>query len=210
MNVLTETDIANNALDIVGGLNIQNIDDTNNPNAVLCRRHFGQCLTAELDKFEWSFAYRITTAEPVDLTTYPELAISGYHAYVLPSGFSRLSQQFFSERYPYRADQYSLGHAYFLANGCLYTRFPIYEIPYCTNYVEISKWPALFCDVMASALAIRIARKIMGTDADIAFLTQLYNKEVSAARRQQLLQMEPSATGTTTTQDARLFYGFRF
>jgi hypothetical protein len=74
----------------------------------------------------------------------------------------------------------------------------------------MQKWPALFCDVVSAALALRIARKIMGADADIAFLNQIYNKEVSTARRQQLLQMEPSATGTTETQDARIWYGFWF
>lgn len=208
INTLTETDIANNALDHVGGLNINSIDDTNNPNAVLCKRHYGQCVKAELDKFEWMFAYKVTKALPVDIEAYPEAAIGGYIAYHLPPDFSRLSQYFFSERYPYRNMQYDLGHTYFLTSQYLYTRFPIDTIPYVSNNVSMEKWPTLFCDVMSIALAIRIARKIMGADADIAFLTQIYNKDVSAARRQQLLQMEPSATGTTITQDARLFYGW--
>lgn len=208
INTLTETDIANNALDHVGGLNIQDINDTNNPNALLCKRHYGQCVKAELDKFEWLFAYKVIKALPVDIETYPEVAIPGYIAYHLPPDFSRLSQYFFNEHYPYRNDQYIMGHTYFLTSEYLYTRFPIDTIPYVSNNVPMEKWPTLFCDVMSIALAIRIARKIMGADADIAFLTQVYNKEVSTARRQQLLQMEPSATGTTITQDARIFYGW--
>lgn len=206
-NILTETDIANNALDHVGGLNIQNINDTNNPNAVLCKRHYGQCVKAELDKYEWMFAYKLTRALPVDLEAYPEAEIEGYYAYHLPADFSRLSQYFFGERYPYRNNQYEPGHTYFVTSKYLYTRFPIKNIPYVSNTVNIADYPALFCDVLSAALAVRIARKIMGADADIAFLTQIYNKDVSTARRQQLLQMEPSATGTTITQDARLFYG---
>lgn len=205
-NTLTQTDIANNALDHVGGLNIQNIDDTTNPNAQLCKRHFGQCVRAELDKYEWSFAYKVEKALPVDLEAYPKAEIKGYIAYRLPADFSRLSQYFFGAYYPYRKNQYDLGHSYFLTSDYLYTRFPIDEIPYCSNVVDIEKWPQLFCDVVAAALAIRIGRKIMGTDVDIAFLNQVYNKEVSAARRQQVLQMEPSATGTSETQDSRLRY----
>lgn len=207
LNTLTETDIANNALDLVGGLNILNINDTNNPNAVLCKRHYGQCVKAELDKFEWMFAYKVAKSLPVDLEAYPEAEVKGYIAYHLPVDFSRLSQYFFGEHYPYRTNQYQMGHTYFLTSEYLYTRFPIDTIPYVSNNVEITKWPTLFCDLVATALAVRVARKIMGADADIAFLLQIYNKDVSAARRQQLLQMEPSATGTTITQDARLFYG---
>lgn len=210
LNTLTETDIANNALDHVGGLNIQNINDTNNPNAILCKRHYGQCVKAELDKFEWLFAYKVTKALPVDIESHPEAHITGYIAYHLPADFSRLSQYFFGERYPYRHNQYDLGHTYFLTSEYLYTRFPLDTIPYISNDVPMSKWPTLFCDVISAALALRIARKIMGADADIAFLNQIYNKEVSTARRQQLLQMEPSATGTTETQDARIWYGFWF
>lgn len=205
-NTLTETDIANNALDHVGGLNIQSIDDTTNPNAQLCKRHFGQCVRAELDKYEWSFAYKVAKAIPVDLEMYPNAKINGYTAYVLPPDFSRLSQYFFGTYYPYRKNQYDMGHSYFLTSDYLYTRFPIDKIPYTSNVVNITEWPQLFCDVVAAALALRIGRKIMGTDVDIAFLNQIYNKEVSTARRQQVLQMEPSATGTSETQDSRLRY----
>lgn len=205
-NTLTETDIANNALDHVGGLNIQSIDDNTNPNAQLCKRHFGQCVRAELDKYEWFFAYKVKKAIPVDLEAHPEAEIKGFTAYHLPADFSRLSQYFFGAYYPYRKNQYEMGHTYFLTSDYLYTRRPICQIPYTSNVVEISKWPQLFCDVVAAALAVRIGRKIMGTDVDIAFLNQIYNKEVSAARRQQVLQMEPSATGTSETQDSRLRY----
>lgn len=206
INTLTVTDIANNALDHVGGLNIQSIDDQTNPNAQLCKRHFGQCVKAEFDKYEWMFAYKVEKALPVNLEAYPEAEIKGFIAYHLPNDFSRLSQYFFNAYYPFRKNQYEMGHNYFITSKYLYTRFPIDSIPYVANDVDISLWPQLFCDVVAAALAVRIAKKVMGVDADIAFLTQMYNKEVSVARRQQVLQMEPSATGTTETQDARLRY----
>ena len=205
-NTLTATDIANYALDHVGGLNINNIDDANNPNAQLCKRHYGQCVRAELDKYEWFFAYKVKKALPVNLEAYPDAEIEGFIAYHLPADFSRLSQYFFGAYYPYRKNQYEIGHNYFLTSDYLYTRRPIDSIPYISNSVDISKWPTLFCDVVAAALAVRIARKIMGVDADIAFLKQLYNSEVSSARRQQVIQMEPSATGTSETQDSRLRY----
>lgn len=205
-NTTTYTDIANFALDHVGGLNIQDIEDTNNPNAILCKRHLGRCVRAEFDKYEWTCARKFQKAIPVDLESHPNAKIDGYIAYHLPADFSRLSQYFFSEYYPYRKNQYDLGHNYFLTADYLYTRRPIDTIPYSSNKVPIAKWNQLVCDVMAAALAKSIARKIMGSDVDVSVMESLYKKAVSDARRHQVLQMEPSGTGMTETQVARLMY----
>lgn len=208
INTLTQTDICNMALDIVGGMNIQNIEDPNNPNALLCKRHWAQCVKAELLKYEWTFAQNEADALEVDYNQIPEAKREGYIAYHLPANFGRLSMYFFSGVYPYRKNQYDLGHNYFLTGDYLYTRFPLKKIPYTENNTDIRKWNPLFCDVMAAALAKRIARKIMGADEDVAFLDAIYNKSVSDARRRQVLQMEPSGTGVTETQiSGVLYYG---
>ena len=56
-NTLTYTDIANMALDWCGGaMSIQDIDDTNNPDAVLCKRNLRIAIRSELEKYEWIFA----------------------------------------------------------------------------------------------------------------------------------------------------------
>ena len=205
-NTLTQTDICNMALDIVGGMNIQNIEDQSNPNALLCKRHWGQCVRAEISKYEWVFARTVVTPQEVDYTAYPEAQINGYIAYHLPADFSRLSLYFFSEMYPYRKNQYDLGHNYFLTSDYLYTRYPLTTLPYISFTTPIAKWDTLFCDVLAAALAIRIGRKIMGADEDVSFLYSIYRQNVSDARRKQVLQMEPSGTGTTETQRSRLVY----
>lgn len=205
-NTLTLTDIANDALDLVGGLNIHDIEDETNPNSIICRRHMSQCIRAELDKYEWTCARKFKQAILVDLEAYPDAKIEGYLAYHLPADFSRLSQYFFTEHYPYRKNQYDLGHNYFLTSDYLYTRYPIKTIPYASNEVPINKWPQLLCDVMAAALAKRISKKVMGSDTDVAVIDALYRRAVSEARRQQVLQMESSGTGMTETQIARLMY----
>lgn len=205
-NTTTYTDIANFALDHVGGLNIQDIDNANDPNAILCKRHLGRCIRAEFDKYEWTCARKFKNVGEVDYKSHPEAYIKGYKAYELPADFSRLSQYFFSEYYPHRKNQYDLGHNYFLTADYLYTKYPLETLPYCSNKVPIAKWPQLMCDVMAAALAKSIARKIMGTDEDVSVTTAIYNKAVSDARRQQVLQMEPSGTGPTETQVSRLMY----
>lgn len=207
MNTLTLTDIANMALDWCGGaLSIQSIDDQQNPDAILVKRHMAQCVRTELDKYEWVFARKFKKAIPVDYTAYPDAEVKGYIAYHLPQDFSRLSLYFFNEFYPYRTDQYQLGHNYFMTAKYLYTRRPLDTIPYVSNEVPISEWHSLFCDIVALALAERIAGKIQGLDANVTFLESMYRTKKRDARRLELLQMEPSPTGRSASQQARLNY----
>lgn len=208
-NTLTATDICNLALDWCGGLNIQDIEDKNNPNAALCKRHFGQCVRAELNKYEWTFARKFKKAIAVDYEAYPDAEIKGYIAYHLPTDFSRLSQYFFNEFYPHRTNQYQMGHNYFLTAEYLYTRRPIDTIPYVSQEPAPKDYPTLFCDMVAMSLATRIAKKIAGADADMQFLESFYDKKVREARRQNVLQLEASPTGFSDTQIARVgYFGF--
>lgn len=206
-NTLTYTDIANMAIDWCGGaMSINNIDDTQNPLAVICKRHIGQCVKVELDKFEWVFSRKFKKAIPVDYDAYPDAEIKGYIAYRLPKDFSRLSLYFFNEFYRYRTDPYQIGHNYFLTSDYLYTRQSLDTIPYVSNETDITKWHSLFCDMVGVALAERIAGKVQGLDANISFLESLYKIKKRDARRLDLIQMEPSPTGRSDSQEARVRY----
>lgn len=206
-NTLTLTDIANMAIDWCGGaLSIQSIDDAQNPLAVICKRNMPQCVRAELDKYEWVFARKFTKAVKVDLNTHPDAEIKGYIAYHLPQDFSRLSMYFFDDFYVYRTNQYQWGHNYFLTSDYLYTRRELDTIPYASNKVPISKWHSLFCDIVAIALAERIAGKVQGLDADVKFLNSLYKDKKRDARKLDLIQMEANPTGRSDSQQARLSY----
>jgi len=204
-NTLTYTDIANMAVDWAGGsLSISDINDPNNPLAILCKRHIGQCIKAELDKYEWVFARRFVRAVPVDIGAYPEADIDGYIAYHLPQDFSRLSLYFFNVFYPYRTDQYQFGFNYFLTSKYLYVRTKLDTLPYVSNQVPIAEWHSLFCDIASIALAERIAGKVQGLDANVEFLNSLYKNKKRDARKLELLQMEAKPTGRSDSQQARV------
>lgn len=204
-NTLTLTDIANMAIDWCGGaLSIQSIDDQQNPLAILCKRHISQCVRVELDKYEWVFSRKFTPTIEVDLTAHPEAEVKGYFAYYLPQDFSRLSLYFFDDFYRYRTNQYQWGHNYFLTSDYLYTRRKFDTLPYVSNETPISKWHSLFCDMVAIALAERIAGKVQGLDANVAFLTALYKDKKRYARKLDLIQMEANPTGRSDSQQARL------
>lgn len=206
-NTLTMTDIANMAIDWCGGaLSIQSIDDTQNPLAILCKRHIFQCVRSELDKYEWVFARKFKKAVPVDYTAYPDAEIKGYKAYHLPQDFSRLSLYFFNEFYIYRTNPYQWGHNYFLTADYLYTRREIDTIPYVSNEAPIEKWHSLFCDIVSIALAERIAGKVQGLDANVQFLNSLYKDKKRDARKLDLIQMEANPTGRSDSQQARVQY----
>lgn len=206
-NTLTYTDIANMAVDWCGGaLSIQSIDDTQNPLAILVKRHLHQCVRAELDKYEWVFARKFVKAVPVDLELHPEAEIKGYIAYHLPEDFSRLSMYFFDDFYIYRTNQYQWGHNYFLTSDYLYVRHKLCTLPYVSNDVPIAKWHSLFCDIVSIALAERIAGKVQGLDANVQFLNSLYKDKKRDARKLDLIQMEANPTGRSDSQQARLEY----
>lgn len=202
VNDLTYTDIANMALDWCGGpLSIQSIDDSNNPDAVLCKRNLRLAIRSELEKFEWVFARKRESRPEI---TEGDKVIPGYHCYELPSDFSRLAMYTFFEDAPVAISEYTKGHGYFIEDGHLYTKWALDEIKYSSNWVNISKWPTLFCDIVALNLAQRIAPKIKGTDADVLFFEKMYHQKLKDARRLELIGTEAMRGEESILQHQRI------
>jgi hypothetical protein len=202
MNTLTYTDIANMALDWCGGaISLQSIDDTNNPDAVLCKRNMMIAVRSELDKYEWAFARKRLVVPEV---LAEEKIIPGYHCYALPNDFSRLSMYTFFDNLPKATLEYAPGHMYFIQDNCLYCRFPIPVLCYNSNNVDITRWHSLFCDVVALNLAQRIAPKIKGMDADITVYENMYRLKLKDARRLELIGTEAMQGGTSALQYQRI------
>lgn len=190
------------ALDWVGGaISIQDIDDTNNPDAVLCKRNMMIAVRSELDKYEWAFARkRLIVPETLD----EDKQIPGYHCYLLPRDFSRLSMYTFFDYMPKCTLEYAPGHFYFIQDGCLYCKVPVPVLKYNSNDVDISKWHSLFCDVVALNLAQRIAPKIKGMDADIVAFENMYRQKLKDARRLELIGTEAQQGGVSALQYQRI------
>ena len=202
-NTLTYTDIANMALDWCGGaMSIQNIDDTNNPDAVLCKRNLRIAIRSELEKYEWIFAHK--RVQVSEITEEDEAFIPGYHCYALPNDFGRLSMYTFFDNAPKATSEYWPGHGYVIENDHLYVKWQLQELCYNSNWVNISKWPTLFCDVVALNLAQRVASKIKGMDADIMFFETLYRQKLKDARRLELIGTEATQGGQSILQYQRI------
>ena len=200
-NSLTYTDIANMAIDWTGGsLSIQDIDDAHNPDAVVCKRNIYHAIRTELDKYEWAFARKVI--KPVkDMSG--ENDIDGYITYVLPEDFSRLSMYLLSQAGLPPVDEYRQKPTYFVRGDRLYSLYEIKDLPYNSNSVPIRYWPSLFCDCVSLNLAQRIAGKMKGMDADIAFLEQMYKAKLKDARRNELITTEANQGGLSVLQITR-------
>lgn len=200
---LTYTKIANMAIDWCGGsLDIQDIDDKNNPDAIVCARNLPQAIQTELDSREWAFARRVIA--PVKDES-PDKQIPGYICYSLPDDFSRLSMYEFFDFYRHpMTHEYQWGHTYMVQNNRLYTRFPLRHLAYVSNKVPIGEWHSLFADCVALNLATRICGKLKGLDADISFMLQLYNQKLKDARRLELITTEAQQGGFSTLQMNRM------
>lgn len=195
---LTYTDIANMAIDWCGGaLSITDINDQNNPDAIVCARNLPQAIRSELDKYEWAFAQRLT---PAVLDTNPDVQIDGYFCYSLPDDFSRISMYLLQEFCWERTSEYVRKHSFMVRRNRLYTRFPLKKIPYISGKVDIAEWPSLFADCVALNLAQRICGKMKGMDADISFYENLYRTKLKDARRLELIQTEASHDGMSVLQ----------
>lgn len=201
----TFTDIANMALDWCGAsLSIDDINNKNNPDAILCRRNLEQAVTTELDKYEWTFA---RTTIPAERNEDPDCQIAGYLCYDLPKDFSRLSMYRFFDDFAhsdYVPNEYRTSHYYFIQNKHLYIKRPIQYITYQSNNVPITDWPALFKDIVALNLAQRIVSKIRGLDADISFFISLYKEKLKDARHQELITTEAVQGGFSPLQVQRI------
>ena len=204
MNLLTYTDIANMAIDWCGGsLSIDSIDNQNNPDAIVCKRNLPMAIKSELDKYEWTFARKKI---PAVQDTAEENQIAGYFCYSLPDDFSRLSMYLMFTRNGYDPliSEYGQSPTYFIEEGRLYTMFPIKTIYYTSNNVDITKFPSLFCDVVALNLAQRIVGKIKGLDADIGFFESLYKQKLKDARKADMITLEATQGGESILQRNRI------
>ena len=192
LTTLTYTDIANMAIDWCGGaLSITDINDKNNPDAVVCARNLPQAIRSELDKYEWAFAQRVVPA--VEDKT-PEVQIDGYFCYSLPDDFSRISMYLLPEYIPIRTSEYARKHSFMVRRNHLYTLFPMLKIPYISHDVPVSE----YC--VELNLAQRICGKMKGPDADISFYENLYRVKLKDARRLELIQTEASHDGMSVLQ----------
>lgn len=182
MAALTPEDVANMALALLTEAPIDSLED-DDKSARLLRLHYDTTREAELEDRVWRFA--ILSAEVAGV----EIAY-GRHAFTLPGDCLRPLPPTFYDLPDGTGDYFDAeGDALILPWGGSRT------IRYVGNMVDPGDWPAQFVEVVAAALAIKLAHPVTGKASMIEAAQAAYNRALTRARRNNalLLQGRPPA-----------------
>ena len=172
MATVTPTDIANMALGLLTEAPIDSLDDDDR-SARMLRLHYETTRAAELLKRVWAFA--ILTAEVDGVETgdpaYP-------YSFTLPANCLRpLPPTHDGDPAGVALDFRAEGDALLMRTG------GARRIRYIGNLIDPGDWNALFTEVFAAALAIKIAHSVTGKASMIEVAQGAYDRAVREARR---------------------------
>lgn len=177
---MAEVDIANMALDLLTEGEIDALTDDDKP-ARLLNRAFAQTRKAELRKNFWSFAMASSSVTGTDLETGDGTLNWRFE---LPAGTLRV--------YPLTYDGEPRGIPISWRREGNYV-FSDQDSPRIIRVVQDvtdpDDWDPLFTDVMAAALAMKIAHALTGKSGMIEIAQNAYLQAKSEARRVNAMEM---------------------
>lgn len=126
--------------------------------AAECKRYYPHCLKLLLERFDWSFAARISPL--AELAVNPR-ASEWAHAYALPADLAtaeRLVPPASGWPPPEHLPPAAVsGQPFVIENGVLYSQMAHAILEYSSRDPDEAAMPALFLDALAYALAARLA-----------------------------------------------------
>lgn len=186
---VTPVDIANQALALLTEASIDSLDDDDRA-ARLLNTHFDTAREAELMKRDWVFAILSADIEPAETGASPY----GY-AYELPADCLRTLPLTWNGDPD--ADEIDARRE---GDTLLTTCGGIRRIRYIGNLVDPGDWDALFTQVLAAALAMKVAHALTGKAAMIDVARQAYAEAIRDAVRVNAIQKRGRETRGTWAQ----------
>lgn len=166
----TKTDVANMALAILDEAPIDALTDDNKA-ARLCNRHYDITYKAELTAYNWDFAISSDELTGVD-TEVGDL----HWEYALPHGMLRLLPL------TYDNSRDGVPISYEVINGILYSdQESPRGIRYIEDIIDPTNWPALFVEVVAAALAVKLAHPLTHKASMVQVAQNAYDKALARA-----------------------------
>ena len=192
----SEVEIANSALDWVGAKAISSIDQQTE-SARLCKRNIPLARQALIRQYRWNFAFKRETLGSTGVD--PEFGFS--YQFQKPTDLLHLVGVW---------DEYRPDHEY--TTGCIPHRVegdkilanydPLY-IFYSRDVEDVSKWDALFSDLMGMDLAIRIGYRLTSGNARTRLLAELNRIRMDKAKAADAMEGTPEPIYASTWLDAR-------
>ncbi len=183
-----QVDILNRALGKIGEASITSIDDPGKT-ASVCRTFWSDQLDIELAKYDWNFARDRRLC-----TSLAEAPAFGYqYQYELPPDCLRVIQV--GELWPgvvRHGIAASNNQPYQIEAGKLLTNTgPALKLIYTLRVTDAARFPALFVEVLACALAVEMCEALVGSTGKKQQAIQLYLHAVDQAKRMEAIQLPP-------------------
>lgn len=163
--MLTQTEICNLAIAMVGGKQILTVDD-DIEEARLCKKFYPLVRDRLLRSHPWNFA--IKRVQLAELSTVPLFGFD--HQFQLPADCLRVLQL------DENTDRYKVEGRVVVTNNSTVKALIVFK------QTDESKWDANFVDVMATALAVELAYPITQARETKADLMEEYKMKLAQAR----------------------------
>jgi len=199
MPAISPEDIGNMALDLLTESPIDSFDDDTKA-ARLLKRHFETTREAELTANNWRFAILRASLEE---DAAPPASSVYSHQYLRPDDALRILPLTYGGEPEGRPIDHTIEGDYILTrvSGTLPVR-------YIGNLIDPNDFTALFTDVLAAALAIKIGHTLTGKASLVELSTNAYDRALRRAQAVNAIEMgSASPYRADTWEDARA--GFR-
>ncbi len=153
---MSETDICNQALGVIGALRIDNLDDTSEPNpqTIQCRLHYEQTRDALIRSHYWRFAS--TRANLTEDSESPDFEFD--NQFDLPDDFMRLKSVFGDNSTATENTRYSFA----IEGQLLLTNDSTVELRYIKKVTDVTEFDPLFIEVLILKLALKLTGPLTG------------------------------------------------
>lgn len=169
-----EVDIVNMALDHLGQSQISSISPATTNAEKICARHYDAVRQELLREWNWNFAYTLGVASLDNGVTIP---FDYDNAYLLPNDCLRfISMEGENEISRIMTYQISGRHIYY--NGSDASSI---NVRYVKDVTDVSLWDALFRNIMALKLALKVAYAFTKSKSDVERINSLLSLELQGA-----------------------------
>ena len=142
----SKTEIANDALILIGAETINDLDSDSTNEAITCKKVYDICRKSILRSHPWNCATVRRTLPP--LTSTPDFTY-GYQ-FTIPSDCLRLiKRESLNDDYSYRIE-----------NGKILTNLSSINLVYVKDVTDVSKFDALLSDLIAAYMAFKVSYKL--------------------------------------------------
>jgi len=190
-NILTETEICNDALTLLGVETIINLEDDSKQGR-LCKKQFPICRNFLLGIHPWNFAIKRQTL--AELATGPSFGYNKF--YQLPADYLMVIP-------PSQHEEFSSSIVYKIEDGKLATNELTFDLKYIAEVVDTSKFTPSFSQALSGYIAYKLAYSLINDRGVARDVYQIYLQYLREARSINAMESTPEIMDADLWSDSR-------